>query len=94
MTRGSFTHVTLCSVFLLGFLIASTLLLPFDRRLRTKIKPEHCIPGVVVNALGEQDASTLRVAIENHELWEKFHVHTNEMITAAKGRHMFPVLKV
>lgn len=35
----------------------------------------------------------IQVTLQESDLWEKFHLLTNEMIVTKNGRRMFPVIK-
>lgn len=64
------------------------------RKVATSLPENQYISGNTLTPNGDEEPSTIRVSLENGDLWEKFHRNTNEMITSSRGRHMFPVLKV
>ena len=44
--------------------------------------------------LKSDSGENIGVALQEPELWDKFHKLTNEMIVTKNGRRMFPVIKV
>ncbi len=40
-----------------------------------------------------REGDEISVILQEPELWEKFHLLTNEMIVTKNGRRMFPVIK-